>query len=122
MISGTTLNNHSSATLETGWPYSLYLYQGATINNLAGTSCTIAGSGGTVFDRDSLAVAFNNAGTLTCDVAVGGTFDMSAVVVANTGSVVVQQGSLYLGERRHRGARARSPAPPGRPSTCTDRT
>ena len=97
VISGTTLNNHSSATLETGWPYSLYLNQGATIDNLAGASFTITGSGGTVFDRDSSAVAFNNAGTLTCDVAVGGTFDMSAVAVANTGSVVVQQGSLYLG-------------------------
>ena len=72
--------------------YSMFLYQGATINNLANASFTVTGSGGGVFDADNSAVAFNNAGTLTCDVAGG--FNMSQVAVANTGSVVVQQGGL----------------------------
>ncbi len=93
------------ATLDTTTgPYD-DLNQGATINNLAGDSFTITGPGGVIRDLDSSAVAFNNAGTLTCDVAVGGTFDMSAVAVANTGSVVVQQGSCIWGKRQHRRVR-----------------
>ena len=86
------------------------------------TASPSPGPGALIRDLDSSAVAFNNAGTLTCDVAVGGTLDMSAVAVANTGSVVVQQGSLYLGETAAPSSSARSPVPPGRTWTCTDRT
>jgi hypothetical protein len=101
-ISGTTLNNYSSATLQTGgFGNSVFLVQGATINNLANASFTATGTGGGIVDQDNSAVAFNNAGTLTCDVSGG--FNMSSVAVANTGSVVVQQGGLGLSSAMNAG-------------------
>jgi hypothetical protein len=101
-IQGTILNNHASATVQTGYGYTLYLYQDATINNLANASFTITGPGGSVLDQDNSAVAFNNAGTLTCEGTAS--FVMSQVAVANTGSVVVQQGGgLSLGNATNSG-------------------
>jgi Bacterial Ig-like domain (group 3) len=96
-LSGTTLNNHGTATLDTTAGAQVFLLQGATINNLAGATFTIIGPGGALVDQDNSAVAFNNAGTLTCDVSTGGDFDMSSVAVANSGWVDVQQGTLGLG-------------------------
>ncbi len=94
-IHGTTLNNYGAATIQTGFAYSMFLSQGATINNLAGASFTISGTGGLIVDQDNSPVALNNAGTLTCNISGG--FDMSQVAVANTGSLAVQQGSLRVG-------------------------
>ncbi len=96
-ITGTTLNNHGAATWDLDFPSNTTLDAGAVINNLAGASFAIAGAGDvsrSLVAGDGSAVAFNNAGTLTS--SDGGTVNIS-VPFSNSGSVVVQQGSLYLG-------------------------
>ncbi len=96
-ISGTTLNNHGAATWDLDFPSNTTLDAGAVINNLAGASFAIVGSGDvsrSLVAGDGTAVAFNNAGTLTS--ATGGTVNIS-VPFSNTGSVDVQQGDLGLG-------------------------
>jgi len=96
VIDGTTLSNHGAATLDTtAGPGPVGLAQGATINNLAGASFAITGPGGVIAAQDNSAVAFNNAGSLTCDVASNGSFGIN-VPFSNSGSVSVQQGTFNL--------------------------
>jgi hypothetical protein len=99
ILSGTTLNNHGAATLDTtggAGQSGFELAQGAAINNLAGASFAIIGPavgyGGTISNRDNSAVSFTNAGTLTCKLDGASSFDIN-VPFSNSGSVV-QQGAL----------------------------
>ncbi len=98
VIRGTTLNNHAAATWDPLEGQDDLLEAGAVINNLVGASFTVTGSvgGGSIQAGDSSAAAFHNAGTLTCDAAVGSSASISVPFI-NTGSVVLQQGSLGLG-------------------------
>ena len=119
-ITATTLNNHGAAT----WGLMVNggnsaLFAGAIINNLAGASFTIAGSGGAASEigpGDNSVVAFNNAGSLICSAAGGGSASI-IVPFTNTGSVSVEQGTLGLGSAALRMPAARAPGhltdPPG---------
>ena len=93
---GTTLNNHAAAMLDTTAGPSVMLYQGATINNLAGaTFVASGGQGGSLAAGDGSAVAFNNTGTFTCSVPPCYQVAITLPFV-NTGSVVLDQGGLTL--------------------------
>ena len=97
-LSGTTLNNYGAATwtIPGNGGHNSTLEAGAVINNLAGASFAVVGPGSSGFVAgDSSAVAFNNAGSFTCSQV--GTGLNVQVPFLNTGSVLVQQGSVDLG-------------------------
>ena len=96
-INGTTLNNHGAATWDLDSPNTT-LDGGAVINNLAGASFAIVGSSARMIAGDDSAVAFNNAGTLTCSTSGGANI---YIPFSNTGSVDLLQDSLGLGNTNY---------------------
>ncbi len=92
-IKSTTLNNYGAATWDLGPPTAdVQLDAAAVINNLAGATFTTVGAGSASIN-DGGSTAFNNAGTFTTSAADG--VAISAPFV-NTGSVIVEQGSLSV--------------------------
>ena len=94
-FNGTVLNNYGAGDLgrkNTGGGWSLVLEAGAMINDQPGATFAMVSTGAfaVIVAGDDSAVAFNNAGTLTCDIA--GSFGIN-LAFTNSGSVVVQQGS-----------------------------
>ncbi len=87
-LDGCNLNNHATATYDTGSGVSLL--DGATFDNLAGA--TFEDSGGASFGGDGTG-AFNNAGSY---VKTSPSTSNFAVPFFNTGSVDAQAGSLTL--------------------------
>ena len=97
-FNGTVLNNYGAATWDasTGGGWSLVLEAGAMINNQPGATFAMVSTGAfaVIVAGDDSAVAFNNAGTVTCDTA--SSFGINLPFI-NSGTVDVQQGSLGLG-------------------------
>ena len=97
-LEGTALTNHAAATWQfaPGLGNQILLSAGTTIDNLAGASFTASGgqANGSIVGQDGSAVAFDNAGAFTRRLVAG---NLSvAAPFANTGTVALAQGTLYL--------------------------
>jgi hypothetical protein len=110
LLDGTVLNNHAVATWQLfspGYNNVIDLESGATINNLAGASFAAIGTGvdngnyNVIINQDGSAVGFNNAGSFTSSIP--STQVNVNVPFANSGSVVLEQGSLGLNDATNSG-------------------